>query len=86
MASIVYLGLSIIVFIIVYGTIFTLVPVIFGAVFSIGDDWQWNGSSWQAIYNQNQDTARLLVPLIPSFGIVLIVVKVLMAATTQGRD
>jgi len=85
-ASIVFLGLSIIIFVITYGLIFTLVPILFGAVFSLADSWEWNGSSWEGIYDQNEATVQMLVPLIPSFGILLIVIKVLMAATTQGRD
>lgn len=86
MASIVYLGLSIIVFAIVYGIAFTVVPVIFGAFFSLGENWNWDGSSWESIYDQNEATVQYLVPLIPSFGILLLVIKVLMAATATGRD
>lgn len=86
MASIVFLGLSIIIFALTYGLVFTLVPILFGAVFSLADGWEWNGSDWEGIYDQNEATVQMLVPLIPSFGILLIVIKVLMAATTQGRD
>jgi ABC-type spermidine/putrescine transport system permease subunit II len=89
MSSLVYLGLSLILFVIVFGLAFLLMPMILGSVFSLMDSMQSTmgiSSEWQAIYETNEDTAQLLVPLIPSMGIVIIVIKVLMTASARGRD
>ena len=86
-SSLVYLGLSLILFVITYGMAFTLMPIIFGAVFDIiGSGSIQLSSSWQAIYDQNETTVKYLVPLMPSMGIVIIVIKVLMTSAARGRD
>lgn len=89
MSSLVYLDLSLILFVIVFGLAFLLMPMILGSVFSLMDsvsDTMGIDATWMAIYEQNEDTAQLLVPLIPSMGIVIIVIKVLMTASARGRD
>jgi ABC-type spermidine/putrescine transport system permease subunit II len=89
MSSLVYLGLSVILFVMVYGLAFLIMPMILGAFFGLMDNSNITGSmsaDWLAIYEQNEDTAQLLVPLIPSMGIVIIVIKVLMTASARGRD
>jgi hypothetical protein len=87
MSSLVYLGLSLILFVIVYGIAFTVMPMIFGAFFTLMDTSSFNmDASWIAIYEQNEDTVQFLVPLMPSMGIVIIVIKVLMTASARGRD
>jgi hypothetical protein len=87
MSSLVYLGLSVILFAITFGVSFLLMPMIFGAFFALVDDntIQLN-AEWLAIYNQNKETVQYLVPLMPSLGIVIIVIKVLMTASARGRD
>ena len=87
MSSLVYLGLSLILFVIVYGVAFTLMPMIFGSFFTLMDQNNFIiNDEWQAIYETNEDTVQLLVPLMPSMGIVIIVIKVLMVASARGRD
>lgn len=87
MSSLVYLGLSLILFVIVYGIAFTVMPMIFGAFFTLMDDQAITvNASWLAIYEQNEDTVQFLVPLMPSMGIIIIVIKVLMTASARGRD
>ena len=44
------------------------------------------GSAWATLYEQNEDTVQYLVPLMPTMGIVIIVIKVLMTASARGRD
>ena len=87
MSSLVYLGLSLVLFVITYGIAFIVMPMIFGAFFTMMDN---NGlvisAEWQAIYDQNETTVQFLVPLMPTFGIVIIVIKVLMVASARGRD
>jgi len=87
MSSLVYLGLSLILFVITYGIAFTVMPMIFGAFFTLMDDQAITvNAEWLAIYEQNEDTVQFLVPLMPSMGIVIIVIKVLMTASARGRD
>lgn len=88
MSSLVYLGLSLILFVITYGIAFTMMPMIFGAFFSLADTSNIipEGSAWATLYEQNEDTVQYLVPLMPTMGIVIIVIKVLMTASARGRD
>ena len=86
MASLVHLGFQVIVFLVSYGIMFLLTPMILGQFFTymavnpIGDP------AWQAIYDTNEDTAKFIVPLIPTIGIFLFLIKVLMIASVRGRD
>jgi hypothetical protein len=61
MSSLVYLGLSIILFAITFGISFLMMPMIFGAFFALVDDntIQLN-AEWLAIYNQNKETVQYL--------------------------
>jgi hypothetical protein len=89
MSSLVYLGLSLILFIITYGLAFLLMPMIFGEFFTMMDNTGITdniNSEWLALYEQNEDTVQYLVPLMPTFGIIIIVIKVLMTASARGRD
>jgi acyl-CoA synthetase (AMP-forming)/AMP-acid ligase II len=87
MSSLVFLGLSLILFVITYGIAFIVMPMIFGAFFTMMDNNAFEiNAEWQAIYDQNETTVQYLVPLMPTFGIVIIVIKVLMVASARGRD
>ena len=83
-SSLVYLGFSVVTFIIIYGLMFTLVPVILGAFFSI--DIGPIDSDWQTTRDETEDIVRWLIPLMPTIGIFILVIKVLMTASTRGRD
>ena len=88
-SSLVYLGLSLILFVITYGIAFTLMPIVFGAFFTQMDNMVLTNSTnaeWAAIGDTNEATVRYLVPLMPTLGIVIIVIKVLMTASARGRD
>ena len=87
MSSLVFLGLSLILFVITYGIAFTIMPMIFGSFFTLMDNNNFTISAeWTAIYEQNEDTVQYLVPLMPTMGIIIIVIKVLMTASARGRD
>ena len=98
MSSLVYLGLSLVLFVITYGVAFTIMPMIFGAFFNVADISGLVSTSsceasptsaacqWGTIYETNEDTVQYLVPLMPTMGIVIIVIKVLMTAAARGRD
>lgn len=84
MSSLVFLGLSIIMFIITYGLSWYLVPIILGTVFSI--DIPIEDTSWEAVRDSNEARIRWLIPLVPTIGIMVLVIKVLMVASVRGRD
>ena len=84
MSSLVYLGFSIITFAISYGLLALLMPTILGYFFSI--DTGPMDPEWQQTQENTEDVVEWLIPIIPSLGIVLFVIKVLMVASTRGRD
>ena len=89
MSSLIFLGFSVILFIISYGVMFTIAPMILGSVFTVMESNLTNGSmtqEWIDMYNQTKETTQYLVPLIPTIGIFILVIKVLMVASARGRD
>lgn len=88
MSSLVFLGFSIVMFLISYGLMFTLVPMVLGQVWTIMDETNMPipNADWQQTYNDTQTQLQYIIPLVPSIGIVLIVIKVLMVASVRGRD
>ena len=89
MSSLIFLGFSVILIIISYGVMFTIAPMILGSVFTVMESNLTNGSmtqEWIDMYNQTKETTQYLVPLIPTIGIFILVIKVLMVASARGRD
>jgi putative exporter of polyketide antibiotics len=89
MSSLIFLGFSVILFIISYGVMFTIAPMILGSVFTVMEVNLTNGNmtqEWIDMYNQTKETTQYLVPLIPTIGIFILVIKVLMVASARGRD
>ena len=87
MSSLIFLGFSVIIFIISYGLLFTLTPMILGVVYSLADTIVPTlDADWQATYEETEDVTQWLVPLVPTIGIFILVIKVLMTASTRGRD
>jgi len=89
MSSLIFLGFSVILFIISYGVMFTIAPMILGSVWTVMEVGLTNGSmsqEWIDVYNNTKETTQYLVPLIPTIGIFILVIKVLMVASARGRD
>ena len=87
MSSIVYLGFSIITFGIIYGISFVLMPTILGTYFTaIDPNLIHSNADWLAMYETHEETAKYLVPLIPTFGIFILVIKIVMTAAARGRE
>ena len=89
MSSLIFLGFSVILFIISYGIMFTIAPMILGAVYSVVETNMTDGNmtqDWINVYNNTKETTQYLVPLIPTIGIFILVIKVLMVASARGRD
>lgn len=74
-----------IVFIIIFGLMFTLLPMILGAFFNVLPSMHMS-SDWMALNTTVQNTIKFLVQLMPSMGVAIIVFKVLMVSTVRGRD
>ena len=87
MSSLSFFGLSVITFGITYGIAFLLMPMILGSTFGAIDPTLFNiDSSWLSMYNQNLDTMQYLLPLIPTFAILILVIKVLLTSSARGMD
>ena len=87
MVSIVFLGFSLITLAILYGVSFMLTPMILGSVFTnMNAELVISNADWLSMYQTNEDTAQYLVPLIPTFAIFVLVIKVILVASAHGRD
>ena len=71
-------------FVITYGFMFTLVPMILGAVFSV--DVPIADAGWEQVGIDTETRLQWLIPLVPTIGIFVLVIKVLMVASSRGRD
>lgn len=85
MSSLIFLGINIVTFIIVYGIMFLLVPVILGPFFSIDLSDQMD-EEWIAINDETEEVIQFLIPLVPTIGIFILILKVLMVSSVRGRD
>jgi len=85
MASLIYLGFSIITFIVSYGLLFLIVPATLSSFFSAFSP-EGLEPEWLATYNETENAVRYLIPLVPTLGIFVIVLKVLMVASARGGD
>ena len=87
MSSLVFLGLSTVGFLIIYGIMILVLPIITGQFFSSVDTSLFVvDPTWLELYNQNEDTVKYLVPVIPTFGIFIVILKVVMTAAARGQD
>lgn len=86
MSSLVFLGFSIIMFIITYGIMFTLTPMVLGMFYSAADNVPISDAGWQQTYDDTEQVTQYLTPLIPTIGIFVLIVKVFMVASVRGRD
>ena len=73
-------------FIVAYGVMVTIAPMVLGAVWSVMDGMEIMNSDWQQVYDDTKATTQYLVPLVPTIGIFILVIKVFMVASARGRD
>lgn len=87
-SSMVFLGFSIIMFLISYGLMFTITPMILGQIWTVMDENNMPipDPTWQATYNSTQAQLQYIIPLVPAMGLVVFVIKVMMVASVRGRD
>ena len=86
MSSLIFLGFSTIIFILSYGIMWLLVPMILGSFFSIVNDLPIKDPNWRAVYDENEELVRFLIPLSAAIGVFILVLRVLMVSSATGRD
>ena len=86
MSSLVFLGFSVITFIIAYGISFLVAAAVLGSFFSTMNTVPISDPTWLAMYVKTSSVIQFLIPLIPSIGILILVIKVLMTASVRGSD
>ena len=86
MSSLVFLGISTIIFILSYGIMWLLVPITLGVFFSIVNDLPIKDENWKAVYDENEELVRFLIPLSASIGVFILVLRVLLVSAASGRD
>lgn len=86
MSSLVFLGFSVITFIIAYGISFLVAAAVLGSFFSTMNTVPISDPTWLAMYVKTSGVIQFLIPLIPSIGILILVIKVLMTASVRGSD
>jgi len=85
----VFLGISVLLFIVVYGFLFQIGAAILGAVYvTVDNAFTQMGitGSWAVTFGEVQSLSQYLIPLMMSLGLVILVLKVLMASGALGRD
>lgn len=86
MSSLVFLGFSVIMFLLSYGIMFTVTPMVLGMFYSAAANVPIADPNWQQTYDDTEQVTRYIVPLIPTVGIFIFIIKVLMVAAVRGRD
>lgn len=83
-SSLIYLGFSIITFIVTFGIMFFTLPMILGVFFSLNIPIA--DPEWYATNQQMQTQLQWLIPLTMALGLFVFVLRVMMSASSRGRD
>lgn len=86
MSSLIFLGFSSLAFLISFGVVYLLMPIVFGVFFGVLNDIIIPDEEWREAYIKNQELAVFLTYLAPTMGIFMFILKVGMAASARGRD
>ncbi len=67
---------------------FTLVPMVLGQIWTAMDETNMPipNAEWQQTYNDTQTQLQYIVPLVPTIGLMILIIKVMMVASVRGRD
>ena len=84
MSSLVFLGFSVVAFLISYGVVWMLVPMVLGTFFSlpVGN----MDSDWLQTRTNVETVVQWITPLAATVGLFIFILKVLMVASVRGRD
>ena len=86
MSSLIFLGFSVVVYLIGFGVVFMISPIVLGAFFSVMDNMDPLCCGWQTVLDEIEAQAQWLLPLMMVLGMLVLVFKVLMVASVRGRD
>lgn len=86
MSSLVFLGFSIVTYLIGFGVVFMISPIVLGAFFSVLDGMDPLCCGWEDTKDDIRAQAQWLLPLMMLLGMFVLVLKVLMIASARGRD
>ena len=84
MSSLLYLGFSVIAFLISFSIAFYLIPMVLGAFFSV--PMPNISPEWQATRDQVESTTQWVPNIAMMVGLFIFIIKVLMVASVRGRD
>lgn len=84
MSSLIYLSFSMIMFIVTFGIMFYLLPMILGVFFSL--DIPIADPEWLETNETMQTQLQWLIPLTMALGVFVFILRVMMAASARGRD
>ncbi len=85
MTSLIFLAFSTIAFILIFGIMFIIMPIILGAFFTVVNDVDIS-PEWLEVYNKNEETVKFLVPLTATIGVFILIIRVFMAASVRGTE
>ena len=86
MSSLIFLGFSVVAFLISFGVVFMLAPIVLGQFFGVLDSMDTLCCGWETTKDEIQTQAQWLLPLMMVLGMFILVLKVLMVASVRGRD
>lgn len=86
MSSLIFLGFSVVAFLISFGVVFMLAPIVLGQFFEVLDSMEELCCGWETTKDEIQAQAQWLLPLMMVLGMFILVLKVLMVASVRGRD
>ena len=86
MSSIIFLGFSVVVFVITYGMLFLLTSAILGTFFSSFSAESITDPAWQDTHAETEEVVRWLIPILPTIGIFIFIIKVLMVSSVRGEE
>lgn len=85
-SSLIFLGFSILAFIVTYGLVWSLIPTVLGTFFSVANNVTISDAGWAASRDKTNETLQWLIPLSAGMGMFILVLKGLMTASGRGRD
>ena len=88
-SSLLFLGIGIVLFIVVFGVMIIMAAAILGAVFATLDSVMAHYTLdpfWAQTYGEVRETSGMLILMIMSLGVVILILKIIMVASARGRD
>ena len=86
MSSLIFLGFSVLAFVISFGIVFMVASYVLGMFFAWMATMPTLPAGWETAKDTVEAQAQWLLPLIMLLGMFILVLKVLMVASVRGRD